>query len=213
MKKRSKVFKAIKILVGLYLLVTIIVFATKVNRELRQDGYYDLWELKKSAQVSSDLKAKAEEIGIKDLSGITLFEVSQESLDKFNQGSGFGPAGRGGLHASLNSCYGRKTCSRDIFVISERSDETKKAILAHEYMHAMFDKHSLGDDRKLVDDLVNIYNNTPQLQKSLESYNESQYVSESLSYACADASDQWLTEYVLETCNKYFDRSKITFLY
>lgn len=107
-----------------------------------------------------------------------------------------------------NWSYGVLTVKQGI--VGHQLDVT----VAHEYLHHIWFK-ALDDGTKvkLTSDLIAIYGKDPAMQERVKSYAEKQTLqsTELFSYYCTEVADQHLSQYVLDTCNKYIDRSVLTF--
>jgi hypothetical protein len=90
----------------------------------------------------------------------------------------------------------------------------QRRILAHEYLHYVWYRDSLESDSALVTELTSFYNRSPGLQDRMVNYDSGmRRPTEFFSYVCTEWSDRWLTSYVLEKCNHYIDRSKLSKYY
>lgn len=91
---------------------------------------------------------------------------------------------------------------------------TLDTVVAHEYLHHIWFK-ALDDPTKtkLTSDLISIYGKDSVMQDRVKSYAEKQTLqpTELFSYYCTEASDRLLTSYILSECNKYINRSALTF--
>lgn len=88
-------------------------------------------------------------------------------------------------------------------------------VVAHEYLHHIWFK-TLDDTTKtkLTSDLISIYGRDPVMQERVKSYAEKQTLqpTELFSYYCTETSDKLLTPYIVSECNKYINRSALTFM-
>ena len=50
----------------------------------------------------------------------------------------------------------------------------------------MFDQYDFANDKELLKDSSYIYTNVPEIQEQMKVYEESEYYSEIVSYACTD---------------------------
>lgn len=88
----------------------------------------------------------------------------------------------------------------------------QKTILAHEYLHYVWYRDKLGEDQQLVNDLTAFYNRSPDLQQIMSNY-KTKKSTEFFSYGCTEWSDRRLSQYILEKCSQYLDRSKLSMNY
>jgi len=90
----------------------------------------------------------------------------------------------------------------------------EKTVVAHEYLHhiwqAHLDEQTLHD---LTSQLMTLYGNDDWIKDRTNWYSDSNMLipTELFSFYCTEASDKYLSQYVLDTCNKYIDRSALTF--
>lgn len=86
--------------------------------------------------------------------------------------------------------------------------------VAHEYLHHVWykDIDSITKE-KLTSDLITMYGRDSIMQDRVKSYSDNQVLqpTELFSYYCTEASDSYLTSYVLSQCNQYINRSSLTF--
>ncbi len=94
--------------------------------------------------------------------------------------------------------------------------EQLKTIVAHEYLHYVWYKHSLDQDTKLTSLLIDFYAKNPPFQNRVSSH----YVdsgglkpTEFFSYGCTEIQDQRLGSYIASKCNEYIDTSTLTAQY
>lgn len=91
-------------------------------------------------------------------------------------------------------------------------------ILAHEYMHSIWNKHTEGERDMLSSNLEALYNSDPQMQERMKSYindfnlapGSPQFSNELHSVYCTEVSDQYLSSPVANECNKWIKRSTLT---
>ena len=136
-----------------------------------------------------------------------LDNVSIKYVDKYkdeNQNGEYAPV--------LNS---DGTFSYGMITIKEGIDPTyEKTVIAHEYLHhvwqAQLDQMTLHD---LTSQLMTLYGKDHWMQNRTDWYSDTNSLvpTELFSFYCTEASDKYLSQYVLDTCNKYIDRSKLTF--
>ena len=90
----------------------------------------------------------------------------------------------------------------------------EKTVVAHEYLHhvwqAQLDAQTLHD---LTSQLMTLYGNDAWIKDRTNWYSDSNMLlpTELFSFYCTEVSDKYLSQYVLDTCNKYIDRSALTF--
>lgn len=136
-----------------------------------------------------------------------LDNVSIKYVDKYKDKS------QNGEYAPvLNS---DSTFSYGMITIKEGIDPTyEKTVIAHEYLHhvwqAQLDHMTLHD---LTSQLMTLYGKDPWMQNRTDWYSDTNSLvpTELFSFYCTEASDKYLSQYVLDACNKYIDRSKLTF--
>ena len=92
-----------------------------------------------------------------------------------------------------------------------------KQYIAHEYLHYVWNNKVLNKD-ELSSSLNDLYNNDPGMQIRMKWYvdrnilpNTPQFTSELHSIYCTESSDQYLTQTVLNDCNKWINRNSLTF--
>lgn len=86
------------------------------------------------------------------------------------------------------------------------------SVVAHEYLHHVWYKALDSDTKtKLGSDLISLYGNDTAMQERVKSYAENQILqpTELFSFYCTEVSDRYLTQYVLEHCSKYINRSTL----
>lgn len=90
----------------------------------------------------------------------------------------------------------------------------EKSVVAHEYLHHIWQTHldaqTLHD---LTSQLMTLYGNDSWIKDRTNWYSDSNMLlpTELFSFYCTEVSDRYLSKYVLDTCNKYIDRSTLTF--
>lgn len=107
-----------------------------------------------------------------------------------------------------NFSYGTITVKKGI-------DPTyEKTVVAHEYLHhvwqAQLDQQTLHD---LTSQLMTLYGNDSWIKDRTNWYSDTNMLlpTELFSFYCTEVADQHLSQYVFDTCNKYIDRSALTF--
>lgn len=136
-----------------------------------------------------------------------LDNVSIKYVDKYKDES------QNGEYAPVLNSDG--TFSYGMITIKEGIDPTyEKTVIAHEYLHhvwqAQLDHMTLHD---LTSQLMTLYGKDPWMQNRTDWYSDTNSLvpTELFSFYCTEASDKYLSQYVLDTCNTYIDRSKLTF--
>lgn len=90
----------------------------------------------------------------------------------------------------------------------------EKTVVAHEYLHhiwqAHLDEQTLHD---LTSQLMTLYGNDTWIKDRTNWYSDSNMLlpTELFSFYCTEVADKYLSQYVLDTCNKYIDRSALVF--
>ena len=170
-------------------------------------GANDEW-FEKNAKTRTgqpeDLLKMADEIGLKHIRKTNLAYVDDLNSSTFEVGGVYD-------NGDYNSPDGRA-----IRIRKDWDNTTKRTILAHEYLHYIwFNSAALQNDFKLEQRLVHMYDSIPWLRDRLSQYRNNKIVSrtELFSYACTEISDSYMDEYVLQQCNKWVNRSKLTLRY
>lgn len=101
---------------------------------------------------------------------------------------------------------------RAITLKSSAPPDHQKTILAHEYLHYVWYRDRLEEDRRLIGDLATFYSSSLDLQEIMSTY-KTKKPTEFFSYGCTEWSDRRLSSYILEKCNQYIDRSKLSMNY
>lgn len=86
--------------------------------------------------------------------------------------------------------------------------------VAHEYLHHAYYGLDGATRARLDSELMSLYSSDIGMQKRMESYiNMNTFrATELFSIYCTESSDQYMTEFVLEKCNKHIDRSVLHLL-
>ncbi len=89
------------------------------------------------------------------------------------------------------------------------------SVVAHEYLHHVW--YKVLDDptkTKLTSDLISIYGNDSEMQERVKPYTQKQILqpTELFSFYCTEASDSYLTPYIVSECNKHINRSVLQFV-
>ncbi|MEO5691142.1 MAG: hypothetical protein ABIQ64_03070 [Candidatus Saccharimonadales bacterium] len=94
------------------------------------------------------------------------------------------------------------------------SGDTLDSVVAHEYLHHIWFK-TLDDatKTKLTSDLISIYGHDSVMQERVKPYTQKQILqpTELFSFYCTEASDPYLTSYIVSECNKHINRSVLQF--
>lgn len=93
---------------------------------------------------------------------------------------------------------------------SNRSDE--HITFAHEYLHYVWFRDELEKDQRLVNELTSFYHRSSSLKIIMSEY-PTKAPTEFFSYGCTDWQSQSLTKYILQKCNQYIDRSKLSLFF
>ena len=102
--------------------------------------------------------------------------------------------------------YGKLTLKRGM------TPENERIIAAHEYLHHVWFKLLDKDTKEnLTAHLIGMYGNDGEMHKRVQDYvkNGTLYPTELFSYYCTESSNGYLTQYVLDQCNKYINRSTL----
>lgn len=93
--------------------------------------------------------------------------------------------------------------------------EVEKATVAHEYLHYIWDASiDVATQEELTSQLITLYGKDTQFQDDIIDYSESNSLlpTELFSFYCTESSDEFLTEFIINQCNEYIDRSTLEFL-
>ena len=175
----------------------------KENDNLRYGGSDDKWfEKNASTRTGQDenLLRIADEIGLKHIrkTNLRYGETGERILGYYEN--------------KQNSGYGDLKNGRPIIVARGLPPEEEKRVLAHEYIHYIYNNsYASNSDQNLFRGLVALLGSQPYLQHRLEPYIRSgtSYIDEILAYSCTEVPDQYMDNYVLGWCNKWIDRSKL----
>lgn len=133
--------------------------------------------------------------------------VSIEYIDSYNNATTNGEY-QPVVSSDGNFSYGTITVKKGI-------DPTyEKTVVAHEYLHHIWqtqlDQQTLHD---LTSQLMTLYGNDSWIKDRTNWYSDTNMLlpTELFSFYCTEVADQYLSQYVLDTCNKYIDRSALTF--
>jgi len=92
--------------------------------------------------------------------------------------------------------------------------QTEKGVVAHEYLHhiweAQLDDTTLHD---LTSQLMTLYGKDTWMQSRTDFYSDTNYLlpTELFAFYCTEVGDSHLSQYVIDTCNKYINRSVLVF--
>ncbi|NCC19598.1 hypothetical protein EOM33_00895 [Candidatus Saccharibacteria bacterium] len=107
------------------------------------------------------------------------------------------------------------TFSYGTITVKKGIDPThEKTVVAHEYLHhiwqSQLDQQTLHD---LTSQLMTLYGNDSWIKDRTNWYSDTNMLlpTELFSFYCTEVADQHLSQYVFDTCNKYIDRSALTF--
>lgn len=99
-------------------------------------------------------------------------------------------------------------------------DETKlKGTIAHEYLHVVWQtRYKIGKSNPELDTLASelekLTNSDPAMQRRMVAYEDNVVYDknqERFSIYCVESSDRYLSQYVLNECNKYIHRELLQF--
>lgn len=164
---------------------------------------YQLWRNDEGGAVEQDpeLLANMRRLGLKDFDDLKVVsanngeEMSKECYENTD-------------HIDANACYSPKK----IVIRKDKTAEEVDTSIAHEFLHYQWSKDRLGNNRQLTSDLMVLYGNNEVLRGYLSYYSDSGTLDPEEVFAniCTKAKDSALTKHVLDTCNKYIDRSRLT---
>ena len=107
------------------------------------------------------------------------------------------------------------TFSYGTITIKKGIDPTyEKTVVAHEYLHhiwqSQLDEQTLHD---LTSQLMTLYGNDAWIKDRTNWYADSNMLlpTELFSFYCTEVADKYLSQYVLDTCSKYINRSALVF--
>lgn len=107
-----------------------------------------------------------------------------------------------------NFSYGTITVKKGL------NSEEEKVLVAHEYLHHIWetqiDPKTLHD---LTSQLMTLYGKDDSFQNRVTTYSDTNMLlpTELFAYYCTESSDQYLSQYVLNQCNKYINRNVLQF--
>ena len=86
-------------------------------------------------------------------------------------------------------------------------------IVAHEYLHYVWQKDALASDSELIDALYQLYRTNPDMRERISPHYTDTSVDisdEIFSYGCTEFSSSLLGEYLSDRCNQYISTSALT---
>jgi hypothetical protein len=108
-----------------------------------------------------------------------------------------------------NFSYGTLTVKQGLDV------EEEKVVTAHEYLHHIwFSELDEQTQRELTSQLMTLYGQDDWFKTRVATYSDTNMLipTELFSFYCTESSDQYLTPYVIEQCNKYINRGTLQFI-
>jgi len=95
-----------------------------------------------------------------------------------------------------------------------------KTVLAHEYLHYIWGKHSQSERDSLGIELDTLYKSDIPMQQRMKSYEDrfglspssDEFINELHSVYCTEVSDAFLSKAILDECNKWIYRPALTFV-
>lgn len=177
------------------------------NRIKGTDEWFDKHAMARAGQPEELLRL-ADEVGLKHIRKTNLRYVDKNQLEGSDwayatyhntQPDGFG-SGR-----YINIVRG--SLEKDGF-------ENLKVTLAHEYLHYIWQNNEkMQNDENLEAGLLKMYGELPYLQERLKPYIKDRKftLTELMSYSCTEIADKYMDGYVLDECNKWINRSRLSF--
>lgn len=104
--------------------------------------------------------------------------------------------------------YGTITIKKGIDANAE------KTYVAHEYLHHIWETGlDYQTQHDLTSQLMTLYGNDEWMKSRTDFYSDTSMLlpTELFSFYCTEVGDQYLSEYVLNQCNTYINRSTLTF--
>lgn len=108
-----------------------------------------------------------------------------------------------------NFSYGTLTVKQGL------DTEEEKVVTAHEYLHHIwFSELDEQAQRELTSQLMTLYGQDDWFKTRVATYSDTNMLipTELFSFYCTESSDQYLTPYVIEQCNKYINRGTLQFI-
>jgi hypothetical protein len=98
--------------------------------------------------------------------------------------------------------------------------QTTDTVLAHEYLHYKWSLYSQTDKETQASELENLYSSDSQMKVRMQPYIDNEHLdvgslefsNELHSVYCTESSDKYLSRPVLNECNRWINRSALTFL-
>lgn len=208
MKKKISKKKKIVLIV---LLAILIPYLTAVHIRLVEYGYYDVFFAKMFAGKSRELRDRAKELGVKDLTNVYFYSMNQAEVSRLYNKTHKKQAGEQMGAFVLYNAKCEQNCKYSIFINNDEQDqEDIDAFIAHEYMHTRYHEDNLANDAFLSKELYELTQSNIWLGGTINNlYSIPNDPDEALAYACTDMTDEHITSYIKDTCNKYIDRSKL----
>lgn len=117
-----------------------------------------------------------------------------------------------------DGCQGRNSKGRHQIAIKDTQIKNS-TIIAHEYLHYIWNKHNFDLDKHLTSMLIAFYGRHPAFQYRIDG-EHNHYVksgglqpTEIFSYACTEVSSQILDNYIVQKCNEFINTDKLPALY
>lgn len=138
-----------------------------------------------------------------------LDNVSITYVDNYPNGF----EGQSGEYAPFNDYDGN--FSHGTITIKKGLDANEeKVLVAHEYLHHIWETQI--DDKTLHDltsQLMTLYGKDSDFQNRVTTYSDTNMLlpTELFAYYCTESSDQYLSQYVLEQCNRHIKRGALKF--
>lgn len=157
----------------------------------------------KAQDQEPELLTLAQELELKDIERINFYFHTPESK-------------RSCAEEGSAACYSnsrRKIIFKKEFLSNK---EYAKTLMAHEYMHDVWNMKEQAKEFEYIDYLstlmINHYADSPRFRKMMNWHNSTKHLSanEMFAVACANSPDEILNKEILAECNKYIDRTKFT---
>lgn len=136
-----------------------------------------------------------------------LNDVSIKYVDGYeneNQEGGYQPV----LDENDKFAYGTITIKKGL------DSNNEKISVAHEYLHHIWETGlDYQTQHNLTSQLMTLYGNDEWMKNRTDFYSDTSMLlpTELFSFYCTEVGDQYLSEYVLNQCNTYINRSTLTF--
>jgi hypothetical protein len=120
-----------------------------------------------------------------------------------------------GLYKSYINPTDGKFLYGEMLIKRGQDPSMERTMVAHEYLHHIW--YSSIDEKiksRLESDLISTYGNDPAIRERTSSYTRAQNLksTELFSYYCTESSDDYLSGFILEQCNKYINRASLQLL-